>query len=105
MLCRSFFTPGRDIGSAVFMVWDIVLNYPDQNISNQFKPKKLLYIKSLGTEKTGVTPMRSDGQITADTKQKSNITNSVSPYYTSFSQKMQVTNLPGNFTYILYISY
>ena len=25
MLCRSFFTPGRDIGSAVFMVWDIVL--------------------------------------------------------------------------------
>jgi hypothetical protein len=39
MLSRSFFTPGRDIGSAVFMV-----------------------------------------QITADTKQKSNISNSVSPY-------------------------
>ena len=59
---------------------NLLLNYPDQNISNQFKPKKLLYIKSLGTEKTGVTPMRSDGQITADTKQKSNITNSVSRY-------------------------
>jgi hypothetical protein len=58
----------------------IFLNYPDQNISNQFKPKKLLYIKSLGTDKTGVTPMKSDGQITADTKQKSNIPNSVSPY-------------------------
>jgi hypothetical protein len=42
--------------------------------------KKLLYIKSLGTDKTDVTPMRSDGQITADTKQKSNIPNSVSPY-------------------------
>ena len=25
MICRSFFTHGRDIGSAVFMVWDIVL--------------------------------------------------------------------------------
>ena len=25
MLCRSFFTPGKAIGSAVFMVWDIVL--------------------------------------------------------------------------------
>jgi hypothetical protein len=25
MLCRSFLTPGRDIGSAVFMVWYIVL--------------------------------------------------------------------------------
>jgi hypothetical protein len=35
---------------------------------------------SLGTDKPDVTPMRSDGQITADTKQKSNITNSVSPY-------------------------
>jgi hypothetical protein len=59
MLCTSFFTPGRDIGSAVFMVW---------------------VLKSLGTDKTGVVPMRSDGQITADTKQKFNITNSVSTY-------------------------
>jgi hypothetical protein len=24
MLCRSFFTPGGDIGSAVFMVWVLV---------------------------------------------------------------------------------
>ena len=24
MLCRSFFTPGRDIGSAVLMVWVLV---------------------------------------------------------------------------------
>jgi hypothetical protein len=24
MLCRSFFTPGREIGSAVFMVWVLV---------------------------------------------------------------------------------
>jgi hypothetical protein len=56
------------------IILNLLLNYPDQNISNQFKPKKLLYIyKSLGTDKTGVTPMRSDGQITADTKQKSNI--------------------------------
>ena len=46
------------------IILDLLLNYPDQNISNQFKPKKLLYIKSLGTEKTGVTLMRSDGQIT-----------------------------------------
>jgi hypothetical protein len=62
------------------IILNLLLNYPDQNISNQFKPKKLLYIKSLGTDKTGVTPMRSDGQITVDTKQKSNIPNSVSPY-------------------------
>jgi hypothetical protein len=33
----------------------------------------------IGTDKTDITPMRSDGQITADTKQKSNIPNSVSP--------------------------
>ena len=62
------------------IILNLLLNYPDQNISNQFKPKNLLYIKSLGTDKTGVTPMRSDGQITADIKQKSNISNSVSPY-------------------------
>ena len=24
MLCRSFFTPGRDIGSVVFMMWVLV---------------------------------------------------------------------------------
>ena len=47
-------------------ILNLLLNYPDQNISNQFKPKKLLYIKSLGTDKTGVTAMRSDGQTTAD---------------------------------------
>jgi DNA primase catalytic subunit len=39
------------------------------------------YIKSLGTDKTDVTPMRSDGQITADTKQKSKIPNSVRGIY------------------------
>ena len=32
-------------------IQSLVLNYPDQNISNQFKPKKLLYIQSLGTDK------------------------------------------------------
>ena len=26
MLCRSFFTPGRDIGSVVFMMWVLVLS-------------------------------------------------------------------------------
>ena len=58
------------------IILNLLLNDPDQNISNQFKPKKLLsYIKSLRTDKTGVTPMRSDGQITTDTKQKSNILN------------------------------
>jgi hypothetical protein len=40
------------------IILNLLLNYPDQIISNQFKPKKLLYIKSLGTDKTGVTPMR-----------------------------------------------
>jgi hypothetical protein len=34
-------------------ILNLFLNYPNQNISNQFKPKKLLYIKSLGTDKTG----------------------------------------------------
>ena len=58
------------------MILNLLLNDPDENISNQFKPKKLLsYIKSFRTDKTGVTPMRSDGQITADTKQKPNIVN------------------------------
>jgi hypothetical protein len=49
----------------------LLLNYPDQGISNQFKPNKLLYIKILRyrQNKTSVTPMRSDGQITGDTKQ------------------------------------
>jgi hypothetical protein len=51
------------------MILNLPLNDPDKNISNQFKPQKLLsYIKSLRTDKTGVTPMRNDGQITADTK-------------------------------------
>ena len=59
---------------------NLLLNHPDQNISNHFKTKKLLYIKALGTDKTRVTPIRSEGQITGDTKQKSNIPNSVSPY-------------------------
>jgi hypothetical protein len=58
------------------MILNLLLNYPDQNISNQFKPKKLLaYIKSLRTDKIDVTPMRNDGQITADPKQKPNILN------------------------------
>ena len=58
------------------MILNLLLNYPDQNISNQFTSKKLLsYIKSLRTDKTDVTPMRRDGQITADTKQKSDISN------------------------------
>jgi hypothetical protein len=52
-------------------ILNLLLNYPDQNISNQFKPKKLLYIKSLGTDKTGVTAMRSDGQTTASGSSKS----------------------------------
>ena len=56
------------------MILNLLLNYPDQNISNQFK-KLLAYIKSLRTDKIDVTPMRSDGQITADTKQKPNILN------------------------------
>ena len=56
------------------MILNQRLNYPDQNISNQLKPKKLLsYIKSLHTDKSGLKPMRSDGQITADTMQQSNI--------------------------------
>ena len=50
------------------IILNLLLNHPDQNISNQFKLKNLLYIKSLGTDKTDVTPMTSDGQITADTK-------------------------------------
>jgi hypothetical protein len=49
-------------------ILNLLLNFPDQDISNQFKPKKLLYINSLGTNKTGVISMRSDGHITADTK-------------------------------------
>ena len=58
------------------MILNLLLNDPDQNIGNQFKHKKLLsYIKSLRTDKTGVAPMGRDGQITADTKQKSNILN------------------------------
>ena len=62
------------------MILNLLLNDPDENISNQFKPKKLLsYIKSLCTDKTGVTPMRSDGQITADKNPPSSI-NSVSRY-------------------------
>jgi hypothetical protein len=51
----------------------------NQNISNQSIPKNLLLytsiLKYLRTEKTGVTPMRIDGQITTDKKQKSNTLN------------------------------
>jgi hypothetical protein len=53
--------------------------YLGQNLK-QYVMKEAVIYKIYGTDKTGVTPMRSDGQITADTKQKSNIPNSISPY-------------------------
>jgi hypothetical protein len=37
--------------------------------------------------------MRSDGQITANTKQKSNIPNSVSPYSTNTKQNKPIKNI------------
>jgi hypothetical protein len=53
--------------------------YLGQNHKQYVMKEAVTYIKSLGTDNTDVAPMRSDGQITANTKQKSNIPSSVSP--------------------------
>ena len=52
--------------------------YLGQNLK-QYVMKEAVIYKILRYNKTDVTPMRSDGQIITDTKQKSNIPNSVSP--------------------------
>ena len=54
--------------------------YLGQNRKQYVMKEAVTYIKSLGTDKTDVAPMRSDGQITANTKQKSNIPSSVSTH-------------------------
>jgi hypothetical protein len=88
MVCRSFFTPGRDIGSAVFMMWVLVQSgmlscdssfgqYLKQYVMKEAVIYKILRYRQ---NRIDLTPMRSDGPITADTKQKSNIPNCVSPY-------------------------
>ena len=44
--------------------------------NNQSKPKKLFsFIKSLRTDNSGVAPLKKEGQLVADTKQKANILN------------------------------
>jgi hypothetical protein len=97
MVCRSFFTPGRDIGSAVFMMWgpayivsfsaSLDMNQVPEKLSfgqylKQYVMKEAVIYKILRYRQNRIdlTPMRSDGSITADTKQKSNIPNSISPY-------------------------
>ena len=58
------------------LILDLPTNDPDQSYSNQLKPKKLFsYIKSVRTDNSGVAPLKKDGQLIADTKQKANILN------------------------------
>jgi hypothetical protein len=55
--------------------------YLGQNLKQYVMKEAVIYkILRYRQNRIDVTPMRSDGQITADTKQKSNIPNSVSPY-------------------------
>jgi bacterioferritin (cytochrome b1) len=58
------------------LILDLPTNDPDQSFNNQSKPKKLFsFIKSLGTDNSGVAPLKKEGQLVADTKQKANILN------------------------------
>jgi hypothetical protein len=55
--------------------------YIGQNLKQYVMKEAVIYkILRYRQNRIDVTPMRSDGQITADTKQKSNIPNRVSPY-------------------------
>jgi hypothetical protein len=52
-----------------------------QNLKQYVMKEAVIYkILRYRQNRIDLTPMRSDGPITADTKQKSNIPNSVSPY-------------------------
>ena len=58
------------------LILDLPTNDPDQSFNNQSKPKKLFsFIKSLRTDNSGVAPLKKEGQLVADTKQKANILN------------------------------
>jgi hypothetical protein len=58
------------------LILDLPTNDPDQSVNNQSKPKKLSsFIKSLRTDNSGVVPLKKEGQLVADTKQKANILN------------------------------
>jgi hypothetical protein len=58
------------------LILDLPTNDPDQSFNNQSKPKKLFsFIKSLRTDSSGVAPLKKEGQLVADTKQKVNILN------------------------------
>ena len=62
------------------LILDLPTNDPDQSFNNQSKPKKLFsFIKSLGTDNSGVAPLKKEGQLVADTKQKANILNEQFP--------------------------
>ena len=55
--------------------------YLGQNLKQYVMKEAVIYeILRYRQNRTDVTLRRGDGQITADTKQKSNIPNSVSPY-------------------------
>ena len=58
------------------LILDLLTNDPDQSFNNQSKPKKLFsFIKSLRTNNSGVAPLKKEGQLVADTKQKANTLN------------------------------
>ena len=60
------------------IILDLPRNDPDQSINNQSKPKKLFsFIKSLRTDNSGVAPLKKEGQLVTDTKQKANILNTL----------------------------
>jgi hypothetical protein len=55
---------------------DLPTNDPDQSFNNQSKQKKLFsFIKSLRSDNSGDAPLKTEGQLVADTKQNANILN------------------------------
>ena len=58
------------------LILDLPTNDSDQSFNNQSKPKKLFsFIKPLRTDNSGVAPLKKEGQLVADTKQKASILN------------------------------
>ena len=76
------------------IILDLPPNDPDQSFNNQSKPKKLFsFIKSLRTDNGAVAPLKKEGQLVADTKQKANILNE---QFQSVFTTESIDNIPNN---------
>jgi len=75
------------------MILDLPVNEPGNKINDQSKPKNLFsYIKAVRTDNSGVAPLKKEGHLIADTKQKANILNS--QFQSVFTTEPDNINIP-----------